>query len=38
MSQEKRSLGPEGYSIVSMANLNLKRFIKYKEKRPGLRK
>jgi hypothetical protein len=38
MSQEKRSLGPEGYSIVSMANLNLKRFIKYKEKSLGLKK
>lgn len=37
MSQEKRSLGPESYSIVSMANSNLKRFIKYKEKRPGLK-
>lgn len=38
LSQQKRSLGPEGYAIVSMASLNLKRFIKYKEKRPAIKK
>jgi hypothetical protein len=38
MSQQKRSLGQEDYAIVSMAGLNLKRFIKYKEKRPAIRK
>jgi hypothetical protein len=38
MGQQKRSLGPEDQAIVSMASLNLKRFIKYKEKRPAIKK
>ena len=38
MSQQRKSLGEEHYPIAQMAKQNLVRFIKYKEKRPVLKR